>query len=134
MGLIKRPNELTVKTTLSALIYGQPGMGKTTLALSAPNPVLFDYDGGIHRVNAAHRVPTVQITSWDETNQVLSSEEIKEFSTIVIDTAGKMYLIHVKRWSMRKFGLPEGLKTIRGRYYGLATQGNSCILSEELTV
>lgn len=28
MGLIKRPNELTVKTTLSALIYGQPGMGK----------------------------------------------------------------------------------------------------------
>ncbi len=62
----------------------------TTLALSAPNPVLFDYDGGIHRVNAAHRVPTVQITSWDETNQVLSSEEIKEFSTIVIDTAGKM--------------------------------------------
>ena len=35
---------------------------------------------------------------------------------------------------MRKFGLPEGLKTRRGRYYGLATQGNSCILSEELTV
>ena len=33
MGLIKKPNELTVKTTLSALIYGQPGMGKTTLAL-----------------------------------------------------------------------------------------------------
>lgn len=90
MGLIKKPNELTVKTTLSALIYGQPGMGKTTLALSAPNPVLFDYDGGIHRVNAAHRVPTVQITSWEETNEVLSSEEIKEFDTIVIDTAGKM--------------------------------------------
>ena len=34
MGLIKKPNELTVKNALSALIYGQPGMGKTTLALS----------------------------------------------------------------------------------------------------
>ena len=31
MGLIKKPNELTVKTTLSALIYGQPGMGKQHL-------------------------------------------------------------------------------------------------------
>lgn len=90
MGLIKKPNELTVKNTLSALIYGQPGMGKTTLALSSPNPVLFDYDGGIHRVNAAHRAPTVQITSWEETNEVLSSDEVKEFDTIVIDTAGKM--------------------------------------------
>ena len=28
MGLIKKPNELSVKKTLSALIYGQPGMGK----------------------------------------------------------------------------------------------------------
>lgn len=90
MGLIKKPNELTVKNVLSALIYGQPGMGKTTLALSAPNPILFDYDGGIHRVNAAHRVPTVQITSWEETNLVLKSEDIREFDTIVIDTAGKM--------------------------------------------
>lgn len=90
MGLFKKPNELTIKTTLSALIYGQPGMGKTTLALSAPNPVLFDYDGGIHRVNAAHRVTAVQITCWEETLEALGSEQIKDFDTIVIDTAGKM--------------------------------------------
>lgn len=42
MGLIKKPNELQVKKTLSALIYGQPGMGKTTLALSSPHPLLLD--------------------------------------------------------------------------------------------
>lgn len=62
MGLIKKPNELTVKNALSALIYGQPGMGKTTLALSSPQPLLLDFDGGVHRVNAAHRVDTVQIS------------------------------------------------------------------------
>ena len=50
MGLIKKPNELTVKNALSALIYGQPGMGKTTLALSSPQPLLLDFDGGVHRV------------------------------------------------------------------------------------
>ena len=90
MGLIKKPNELTVKSTLSALIYGQPGMGKTTLALSAPHPLLLDFDGGIHRVNAAHRVDTVQITKWEEVDEVLTSGEIGEYKTIVIDTAGKM--------------------------------------------
>lgn len=90
MGLIKKPNKLTVKSTLSALIYGQPGMGKTTLALSAPHPLLLDFDGGIHRVNAAHRVDTVQITKWEEVDEVLTSEEIEEYKTIVIDTAGKM--------------------------------------------
>ena len=30
MGLIKKPSELSVKGTLSVLIYGQPGIGKTT--------------------------------------------------------------------------------------------------------
>ena len=90
MGLIKKPNELTVKPTLSALIYGQPGMGKTTLALSSPRPLLLDFDGGIHRVNAAHRVDTVQITKWEEVNEVLSSPDVAEYQTIVIDTAGKM--------------------------------------------
>ena len=90
MGLIKKPNELTVKSTLSALIYGQPGMGKTTLALSSPHPLLLDFDGGVHRVNAAHRVDTVQITKWEEVNEVLDSPEVSEYQTIVIDTAGKM--------------------------------------------
>ena len=83
MGLIKKPNELTVKTTLSALIYGQPGMGKTTFALSSPHPLLLDFDGGIHRVNAAHRVDTVQITKWEEVNEVLSSPEVAEYKTFV---------------------------------------------------
>lgn len=90
MGLIKKPNELQVKKTLSALIYGQPGMGKTTLALSAPHPLLLDFDGGVHRVNAAHRVDTVQITKWEEVDEVMQSPEIADYATFVIDTAGKM--------------------------------------------
>ena len=42
MGLIKKPSELQVQTTIKALLYGQPGIGKTTDALSAPYPVLLE--------------------------------------------------------------------------------------------
>lgn len=122
MGLIKRPDELQVKTSIAALIYGQPGIGKTTLALSSPNPVLFDYDGGVHRVNAAHRVPTVQIKSWEETNEVLTSEEIKEFDTIVIDTAGKMldFMTSFILKTDPKLGTRDGALQLKG--YGVRKQ------------
>ena len=38
--LIKKANELNIQTKIKALVYGQPGMGKTTFAISAPKPPL----------------------------------------------------------------------------------------------
>ena len=119
MGLIKKPNELTVKNALSALIYGQPGMGKTTLALSSPQPLLLDFDGGVHRVNAAHRVDTVQISKWEEVDEVLTSGEIAEYKTIVIDTAGKM-LSFMDKYIMKnnpKMKKADGTLSLQG--YGV---------------
>lgn len=89
MSLFKKPSELEVNSTIKALIYGQPGMGKSTLALSAPSPVLLDFDGGAQRVNGAFQVPTLQVHSWEEVEEALK-EDLSEFRTIVIDTAGKM--------------------------------------------
>lgn len=92
MSLFKKPNELEFVTTIKMLVYGQPGIGKSTMALSAPNPVLFDFDGGVQRVNVAFQCPTLQVKSWEEALQAL--EELKggevDCKTIVIDTAGKM--------------------------------------------
>lgn len=91
MGIIKQPNELTIKREQSILIYGQPGTGKTTLGCSAEKAVLFDYDGGVSRINGAHTIPTVQVTSWEDTNLALNEvEQSGEYRTIVIDTVGKM--------------------------------------------
>lgn len=118
MGLIKKPNELTVKTTLSALIYGQPGMGKTTLALSAPHPLLLDFDGGVHRVNAAHRVDTVQISKWEEVDEVLQSPEITDYATFVIDTASKM-LSFMDKYIMEKYNAKKKDGTLSQPGYGI---------------
>lgn len=89
MSLFKKPNELSIKKTIKMLVYGQPGLGKSTIALSAPKPCLIDTDGGVQRVNGAFQCPTLQVSSWEQINEALN-EDLSEFDTIVIDTAGKM--------------------------------------------
>ena len=91
MSLIKKSNELVIPTTVKMMIYGQAGMGKSTVALSAPKPLLLDFDNGVKRMNMAHleNIDTVQVTSWGDVQQVLQ-EDLSAYQTIVVDTIGKM--------------------------------------------
>lgn len=95
MGLIKKSNEIAIQRNVKMMVYGQAGMGKTTLALSSPNPLLLDFDNGVKRVNNAHlgdNVGIVQISNWQEVVQLLTTEsaDLAPFGTIVVDTIGKM--------------------------------------------
>ena len=124
MGMIKRPSELSVKATLSVLIYGQPGIGKTTFGVSAPDAVLFDYDGGVQRINGAHQVPTLQPISWEDTNLALQEiqNEMPEIKTIVIDTVGKM-LDYMSAYIIKtdpKMAMRDGSLSLKG--YGVRKQ------------
>ena len=91
MSLIRKTTELVIPTTVKMMIYGQSGMGKTTLALSAPRPLLLDFDGGVKRVNMAHLddVDIVQVSQWQDVQQVVQ-EDLSAYQTIVVDTIGKM--------------------------------------------
>ena len=91
MSLIKKSNELVIPSTVKMMIYGQAGMGKTTVALSSPKPLLLDFDNGVKRVNLAHLegVDIVQVGSWQDVQQVLL-EDLTAYQTIVVDTIGKM--------------------------------------------
>jgi len=115
MSLIRKPAELTVQPTIKVLIYGQPGLGKTTLALSAPQPLLLDFDGGVHRVSPQHQTDTLQVGNWDEVLQVLK-EDLSAYKTLVMDTAGKMldfmtaYLIK----NDPKLGKKDGALSLQG--------------------
>ena len=95
MSLIKRSNELKIQQNVKMMVYGQAGMGKTTFALSAPKPLLLDFDNGVKRVNTAHlddNVGIVQVNNWKEILDLLNynRNELQEFDTIVVDTIGKM--------------------------------------------
>lgn len=91
MGLIKKAAELTIPTTVKMMVYGQAGFGKTTLALSAPKPLLLDFDNGVKRVNLSHLegVDIVQVSSWQDVQMVMQ-EDLSAYQTIVVDTIGKM--------------------------------------------
>ena len=115
MTLIRKPSELSVQTKIKALLYGQAGTGKSTLALSAPKPLMLDFDGGVHRVNYTHQTPTVQISSWEDCENVLK-EDLTEFESLVIDTGGKM-LDYMSDYIIRKnskMGRSNGALTLQG--------------------
>lgn len=124
MSLIKKPSELEAKKTITMLIYGQPGVGKSTLGCSAPNCVLFDYDGGVQRMNGAHKTLTVQIRSWEDTQEALDeiAQSYPDVQTIVIDTVGKMldYMSEYITRNNPRMKKADGSLSLQG--YGLRKQ------------
>jgi hypothetical protein len=90
MGLLTKPNELMMKETYAGLIYGQPGAGKSTLALSSVNPVCIDVDRGMYRVEKRYQAPSLQVENYQQVLDLINSNELDGFETIVIDTLGKL--------------------------------------------
>jgi hypothetical protein len=124
--MIKKATELNfTNKKLKVLIAGYPGIGKTTLALSAPKPLLLDLDKGVDRVEAKFRGATSVIGSYDELMEDLKNTDLNEFETIVLDTGGKLLellkpkVIHEDP----KNGQRDGALTLKG--YGAVSRAFS---------
>lgn len=99
--MIKQPNELTFNDKkFSMILYGSPGVGKTTLALSAPNPILIDFDRGVSRVKSYHRKLTIVCSTYEEVLHDIESPEVKDCETIIIDTGGS-FVTFLQAWAMK---------------------------------
>lgn len=99
---VKKPNELDFSAkTFMCIISGQPGLGKTTLALSAPEPFLIDTDNGIARVRAEHRCISSSVSSYEELLDDMKSAEYKAAKTIVVDTGGTLVQL-MKAWAKKQ--------------------------------
>ena len=99
---VKRPAELDFRNKkFMVIISGQPGLGKTTLALSAPKPFLFDTDNGIVRVKAEHRCVTSTASSYEELLEDMDSDDYKAAETGVIDTGGTLVQL-MKEWARKQ--------------------------------
>ena len=75
-------------SSLVISIYGKPGTGKTSLALTAKNPVLFDFDLAAYRAKDAPDVATVLVQNWTDIAD-LKVADLAQYDTVIVDTAGK---------------------------------------------
>jgi len=88
MRIISGTEPITVEHPVF-LVFGQPGIGKSSLGYSADEPLLLDADRGAHR--AVNRRDTIQVDSWADINELTESAEIiAKYQTIVPDTVGRV--------------------------------------------
>lgn len=85
LNIVTSMQPLNVENIIT-FIYGDPGIWKTSLAFTAKNPILFDFDKGAYR--ASNRKDTVQIGSWQEV-ATFTAQDLASYDTIIIDTAGR---------------------------------------------
>lgn len=71
---------------LNMVVYGPPGLGKTSLSFTAEAPLLLDFDNGSHR--AAHRKDVVRIADWSDVAGI-TAEDLAPYKTVIMDTAGR---------------------------------------------
>ena len=122
MSLFKQPSEFETRKTLRILIYGEPGIGKSTLALSAPDAAVIDFDDGICRVHTMHRFRSPEeprdykIYSWENIDPILGGICINHYESIVIDTVGKMLNLMDKNIidTDSRMGMRDGSLTAKG--------------------
>ena len=115
--MIRNPNDIKEgNKKIRMLIAGYPGIGKSTLALSAPNPLHIDVDFGIDRIEPRYRKPYIQPASYQEILDDLTPSNVQDFDTLVFDTGGKLISL-MSLWAMKKdpkYGQRDGSLSLKG--------------------
>lgn len=98
------------------LIAGYPGIGKSTLALSAPKPLHIDIDHGIDRIEPRYRADFIQPKTYDEVLEDLVPDNLTDYETLVFDTGGKLISL-MSLWAIKKdpkYGQRDGSLSLKG--------------------
>ena len=129
--MIIDPKKMTfADKKIRMLIAGYPGIGKTTLALSAPKPLYIDVDLSAERINRDVLDMAVGVTQprdYEELRRDLGigcsdmelqavKNNLSAFESIVIDTGGKLLTImgQYGRKIEPKYGQRDGSLSLKG--------------------
>lgn len=112
MKIVKKSDPLGVDNIV-LLMYGEPGVGKTSLAYTTRKPMLLDFDHGSHR--SAFRGDSVQVEAWSEISG-LTKADLEGYDTVVVDTVGRQldYIVRGMAEKDPKFLNKNGAPTMQG--------------------
>ncbi len=118
--MIRKPDEIqNTDKKIRILIAGYPGIGKSTLGLSAPRALHIDIDFGIDRIEPQYRRDYIQPATYEEVLGDLKPENLGSYDSLVFDTGGKLVDL-IKPWAIKndpKNGKRDGSLSLQG--YGV---------------
>lgn len=85
---ITPPGQAKSVETLRVLIYGEPGVGKSSFGFTCKRPLVLDFDNGSFRSDFEMRGTRINIESWDDISTLMRThvDVLAAHDTIVIDT------------------------------------------------
>jgi hypothetical protein len=86
MKILKPTDPIDVKNPVF-LIFGQPGIGKSSLGYSVKDGLSLDFDKGAHR--AANRRDTLVIDAWADVAGLTTPGILTPYAALTVDTVGR---------------------------------------------
>lgn len=86
LKITKSSDPIEVKN-IKVMLYGQPGVGKTSTAFTSAKVLLLDCDNGAYR--SSFRKDAVRVDSWKDIASIVP-DDLKDYDTVVVDTVGRL--------------------------------------------
>lgn len=92
---IKNTSDPSVKPNIVMMVYGEGGIGKSTFASTAPNPIMLDCENGAKYFGLRGiSMDVLQIKTWGDVIEFrkalqTNSKDLEKYQTIIIDPIGE---------------------------------------------
>lgn len=130
---LKSPIKDAAKEPPFIVVYGDPGIGKTTFGMQTPNPIFIDIEGSTKHYGGFDRHYITQYPVFIEALRQIRDEE-HDYKTLVIETADWLETMYHKHICITAPNNSKGNKPshISDKYHDTTNYGNGYILAANM--